>query len=152
MLILIANVPHFHFSISLQMKTKTIRQTVTFPASSKTIYDLLFDSRKLTKLHGGKTSMTRRPKGKFTVFEGYCHGHNIELKENKSIEQAWYFQEEGWPDDHFSTCLFVLEKSPKGSKLTFTQKGVPESTYESLKEGWHQYYWQPIKEYLELKS
>jgi activator of HSP90 ATPase len=105
----------------------------------------------MSKLHGTKTSMTRRPKGKFTVFGEYCHGYNIELKENKSIEQAWHFQEAGWPDDYFSTCLFVLEKSPKGTKLTFTQKGVPEQAYQGLKEGWYTYYWEPMQAYLKPK-
>jgi len=130
------------------MKTKTIRQTITFPAPPGTIYDLLLDSRKMSKLHGTKTSMTRRPNGKFTVFGGYCHGYNIELKENKSIEQAWHFKEDGWPDDHYSICSFVLEKAPKGTKLTFIQKDVPEANYQSLKEGWYQYYWDPMKAYL----
>jgi len=92
--------------------------------------------------------MNRRPNGKFTVFDGYCHGYNIELKENKSIEQGWHFNEEGWPDNHFSICLFFLEKSPAGTKLTFTQKGVPESVSQSLKEGWYTYYWNPVRQYL----
>ncbi len=131
------------------MKTKTLRQTITFAAPPATIYNLLLDSRILTKLHNGKTSMTRKPKGKFTVFGGYCHGYNLELKENKSIEQAWHFNEEGWPAEHFSTCLFGLEKAGKGTRLSFVQKGIPEPAYPGLKDGWHQYYWDPIKNYLE---
>jgi activator of HSP90 ATPase len=66
----------------------------------------------------------------------------------KKIEQAWHFSEEGWPDDHFSTCLFALEATPKGTKLSFTQKEVPEVQFEALKEGWYTYYWNPILEFL----
>lgn len=131
------------------MKTKSIRQTVTFPTTPEKLYALLFDSRKLTKLHGSKTSMTKRPKGKFTVFGGYCHGYNIELVENNKIEQGWVFKEDGWPEDHYSVCTFLLEPSAKGVKMTFTQKGVPEHKAEALKEGWYDYYWNPILQYLQ---
>ncbi len=130
------------------MKTKTIKQTVAFPTTPEKLYSLFFDSKKLTEMHGAKTSMTRRAKGKFTAFGGYCHGYNISLVENKKIEQAWLFKEEGWPEDHYSICTFVFKPSPKGTKLTFTQKGVPESKYESIATGWKTYYWYPILQYL----
>ena len=131
------------------MKTKTIKQTVTLPLAPVELYNLLFDSKKLTKMHGSTTAMTRRAKGKFSVFGGYCHGHNISLVENQRIEQAWHFNEDGWPEDYFSTCTFFLEPVQKGTKLTFIQKGVPEGSYKSIKEGWKTYYWTPIMEYLE---
>lgn len=130
------------------MKTKTIRQTITLPASPTEVYGLLFDSKVLSRLHHGKTTMNKKPNGKFTVFNGYCHGYNITLLENKSIEQAWNFAEDGWPADHFSICRFGLKKDGKKTRLTFTQTGVPEANYESLRQGWHDYYWKPMKEYL----
>ena len=131
------------------MKTKTIKQTVTFPVAPVELYNLLFDSKKLTKMHGRITSMTRRAKGKFSVFGGYCSGQNITLIENRKIEQAWHFNEEGWPEDYFSTCTFSLDSSPKGTKLTFIQTGVPETSYKGIKDGWKTYYWTPILQYLE---
>ena len=131
------------------MKTKTIRQTVTFPVPPVELYNLLFDSKKLTRMHGNFTSMTRRAKGKFSAFGGYCHGHNITLIENRKIEQAWHFSEEGWPDDYFSICKFKLDQVPEGTKLTFIQSGVPEESYKAIRQGWKLYYWTPILEYLE---
>jgi activator of HSP90 ATPase len=131
------------------MKTKTIRQTVNFAISPEKLYSLLFDNKVLTKLHGGKTAMTRRPKGKFSVFGGYCHGYNLRLEENKLIEQAWHFQEDGWPDDHYSICTFLLEPSARGTRLIFTHKGVPEHKVQDLKEGWYTYYWRPLLGYIQ---
>ncbi len=130
------------------MKTKTIRQSVTFKTSPDKLYALLFDSKKLTQMHGTPTQMTRRAGGKFTVFGGYCHGYNVELIENTCIKQAWHFQEEGWPEDYFSTCRFVLGPVANGTKLVFTHKGVPEHTYEAIKAGWLTFYWDPIHAYL----
>jgi len=130
------------------MKTKIIKQTVTFPASPDTIYALLLDAKKLTKIHGAKASVSKRPGGKFSIFDGYCHGYHIELVENQKIEQAWFFQEDGWSEDHYSICTFALAPSAKGTRLTFTQKGVPEHKYEDIKAGWKTYYWDPLLNYL----
>ncbi len=58
--------------------------------------------------------------------------------------------EDGWPNDHYSICTFVFEKVPKGTKLKFTQTGIPEHKAESLKEGWKEFYWNRIKEFLSV--
>lgn len=130
------------------MKTKTIRQTATFEAPVEQVYDLFMDEKKHSALTGSMVTMSRKPDGKFSVFDGYCHGYNIELVEGRKIVQAWHFAEDGWPDDHFSICNFVLEKDGAKTKLKFLQTNVPEQNVESLKQGWKDFYWDPIKEYL----
>lgn len=131
------------------MKTKTIKQTVTFPTSPEKLYSLLLDSKKMSAIHAGKTKMTKRANGKFTVFDGYCNGYNIELVDGQKITQAWHFAEDGWPDEHFSLCTFLLEPSPYGTKLSFAQSEVPEHKFEALKKGWKTYYWDPIQKFLQ---
>ena len=56
--------------------------------------------------------------------------------------------EEGWPEDHFSICTFHLKPEGHKTQLTFTQHGIPEHKVEELKNGWKQFYWNPMKEYL----
>src|SRR4051812_31506544 len=133
------------------MKTKSIKQTVTFSASPKQVYQLLMDAKKHAAFTGSKVKMSAKEKGKFDVFDGYCHGYNMELKEEKKIVQAWHFAEDGWPDDHFSICTFLFEKSGDKTKLSFTQTDVPEHKAESLKGGWKEFYWEPMKSYLKNK-
>jgi activator of HSP90 ATPase len=130
------------------MKTKTIKETVIFPAPPEKVYELLLNSKELTVMHGAKTTMSKKPNGKFSVFDGYCHGYNIDLVENKKIEQAWHFKEEGWPEEHYSICTFTLRPVAKGTKLVLTQKGVPAHKFESLQAGWKTYYWYPLLQYL----
>jgi activator of HSP90 ATPase len=130
------------------MKTKSIRQTVTFDASPEIVYSLLMDQKKHSTVTGSKVIMSTKVNGKFRVFDGYCHGFNIELIEGKKIVQAWHFAEDGWPDDHFSICTFQLEKAGDKTKLKFLQTFVPEHKVESLKEGWKQFYWDSMKLYL----
>jgi activator of HSP90 ATPase len=129
------------------MKTKWIKQTVNINASPEEVYEMLMDSKKHSSLSGSKVKMSKKADGKFDVFDGYCHGYNIELEEGKKIIQAWHFQEDGWPEDHFSICTFEFEGKAKGTKLTFTQTGVPEHKVEELKDGWKQYYWKPLAEH-----
>lgn len=130
------------------METKNIKQVVTFKASPKEVYELIMDEKKHGKFTGQKAKMSRKVNGKFELMGGYCHGHNIELEEGKMIKQAWHFAEDGWPEDHFSICTFNFAKVPAGTRMTFTQNGVPEQEVESLKDGWKTYYWEPMKNLL----
>lgn len=131
------------------MRTKQIKQTVTFPrALPMEVYNLIMDAKKHRAFSGSKVKMSTKINGTFEIFEGYCTGFNIELKEGKKITQGWYFKEDGWPEDHFSICTFTFEKISGGTKLKFTQTDIPEHKAESLKEGWKLYYWQPMKSYL----
>ena len=127
------------------MKTISIKQTININASPTDVYELLMNAKKHSSLTGSAVKMSKKVNGKFEVFDGYCHGYNIELDEGKKIIQAWHFQEEGWPDDHFSICTFQLEATVKGTRLSFTQSGVPEHKYEELKDGWKQFYWKPMQ-------
>jgi len=130
------------------MKTKTIKQTVLFGASPKEVYDLIMESKKHKAFTGGVAKMSKKVKGKFETYDGYCYGYNIELKEGKKIVQAWGFKENNWPEKYFSNVTFVFDKAKNGTKLSFTHSGVPAENYKSLKTGWQDYYWAPMKNYL----
>jgi hypothetical protein len=36
-----------------------------------------------------------------------------------------------------------------GTRLTFTQSGVPEQYYKDINQGWRDYYWKKMKAMLE---
>ncbi len=130
------------------MRTKSIKQTATFNASPEKIYDLIMDEKKHSQFTGSEAIISTKVDGKFTVWDGYVHGHNIELERGKKIVQAWHFAEDGWPDDHLSICTFELEPAGNKTKLRFLQTNVPEQTVASISGGWKQYYWNAIKAYL----
>lgn len=129
------------------MKTGTIKQNLSINAQAQQIYDLLMDADKHAALIGSSVEMSNKVNGKFVVFDGYCHGYNIELIKGKSIKQAWNFAEEGWPEEHFSICFFELEAQGNKTKLKFTQTEVPEHKVQALKQGWKDFYWQPLKKF-----
>ena len=130
------------------MKTKSIQQEILFNSKPEVIYNLFLNQETHSEITGSEVLMDTKINGHFSVFDGYCKGYNIELSVNQKIVQAWNFDEEGWPEDHYSICTFVFEPTTDGTKLTFTQTEIPAHKAEELQRGWTDYYWEPIKEYL----
>ena len=129
------------------METKTIKQSVTIKASPHDVYEALMDSKKHAKFTGGKATISREVGGKFTAFDGYARGTNVELVPDKKIVQSW--RAEDWPKGHYSKAIFTFTKVEGGTKLAFTQTDVPEDQHEPISQGWKEYYWAPMKEMLE---
>lgn len=129
------------------METKTVKQTVTFRASPHDIYEALMDSKKHAQFTGGEAKISRKVGGKFTAFDGYSEGINVELVPDRKILQTWRASD--WPEGHYSQVTFSLKEVESRTRLTFTQTGVPEEHYEDISQGWRDYYWAPMKKMLE---
>jgi len=131
------------------MKTATITQTVSLPASPKVVYTAWMSS----KQHGSWTEteahISTKVGGKFTVFDSWAEGKNVELQAGKRIVQTW--RADDWPEDHFSTITVEFLPAAKGTKLVFHQSDVPASKAKSIAQGWKEYYWLPMKNYFSTK-
>ena len=130
--------------------TKTIKQKVYFKASPNEIYSLLMDSRKHSEFTGSTAKISNKENGKFEAYDGYIEGQNIKLVRGKKIIQKWRGSD--WPEDHYSTAEFSLKRKGEGCELSFVQKNVPDKQYAPIKQGWIDFYWNPIKEYLKSKK
>jgi len=126
------------------MKVKRIRQSVTFRAKPHEIYEMLMDSRKHARFTEAGASISRKVGGKFTAYDGYIRGVNLELAPGKKIVQEWRGRD--WPEGHYSKVTFSLKKVETGTRLTFTQAGVPARFHKNINQGWHDAYWTPMKE------
>jgi activator of HSP90 ATPase len=131
------------------MSTGEINASVFLKASPKEVYQLLMDEKLHSILTDGEVKMSDRPDGRFEIFGGYCHGYNIELVPGQRIVQAWHFDEDQWPRNHYSICTFEFEAQEGGCKMSFHQSDIPEATVEKLKKGWQSYYWEPMQSYFE---
>jgi len=126
------------------MKTKTIRQTVTFQAKPIEVYQMLMDSKKHQSLSGEKARISAKVGGSFTAWGSHISGINLVLKPGEKIVQAW--RATAWWPEYYSIAIFELQKVSKGTKLTFTQIGVPPNRYSGHYRGWIETYWTPMKE------
>ena len=129
------------------MPGKTIRQTVEMAARPEDVYEALMDSRKHSRFTGGKCVISRKVGGKFSVFDGYAEGENLELVKGKKIVQSW--RDTDFPRGRYSKVTFSLTRIRAGTRLTFVQTNVPADRVEDLRAGWTEYYWAPMKEMLE---
>ena len=128
------------------MKTKTFRQKVTFKATSHDVYELLMDSKKHAQFSGGVAKVSRKVGGKFSVYDGYATGKNIELVPDKKIVQSWAGSD--WNKGEVSEVIFEFTPTKTGCTIAFTHKNVPAEHATSIKQGWIDFYWKPMKEML----
>lgn len=126
------------------MNTKTIRQTITFKATPRQVYDMIMDSKKHQSLSGEKANISKKVGGAFTAWGSHIRGINLVLKPGEKIVQAW--RATGWWPDHYSIVIFHIQKAGAGSKLQFTQIGVPSNRRSGHYRGWIETYWTPMKE------
>lgn len=133
-------------NMEVRMKTQTIRQSIKFKASPHEVYEALMDSRKHSRFTGSKASISRQVGGKFSAYDGSLEGESLELVPDARIVQSW--RSSDWPEGHYSRATFSLKETTGGTQLTFTQTGVPEEFYEDIKQGWHDFYWEPMKSML----
>jgi activator of HSP90 ATPase len=126
------------------MHTKTIQQTIHFDSSPREVYALLMDSKKHQSLSGERAKISNKVGGKFSAWGGHITGFNLVLSPGRKIVQAW--RATGWWPEHYSVAIFDIEKTKGGSKLKFTQIGVPPHRYSGHYRGWIEAYWTPMKE------
>ena len=129
------------------MKTKTVRQSVTFNVSPKEVYDALMDSKKHSAFTGAKAVISKKQGGKYYAYDGYHGGVNLELKPGKKIVQSWHAS--NWPEGHFGKASFTLTKTKTGTRLSLVHAGIPDFDYNGINNGWKEYYWKPMKYYFE---
>ena len=129
------------------MKTKDLRQVVIFKASRHDVYEALMNSEKHSEFTDAPAVISQEVGGKISVYDGEIDGENLELVPDVKIVQSWRYGD--WPEGHYSRAVFSLSEAPGGTELTFEQTGIPEDLYEDIRQGWIDYYWEPMKELLE---
>ena len=77
------------------------------------------------------------------MFNGTVRGKFTELVENEKLVKKWRLKH--WPEAHFSIATIKLTQKDNGTKMTLEQTGVPENDIERTKQGWKNFYWNPIK-------
>lgn len=130
-----------------RMVTK-IRQTAYFDAAPHAVFEALLDAKKHTAFTGDTATIDRKVGGTFSVFGGYAMGKNERIEKDKVIAQTWRttdFRE----DEADSIVEFRLAKQGHGTRLLFVQRNVPDRLAKDLRQGWIEFYWTPLKAYLE---
>lgn len=128
----------------MAIKTKDLKQSVLLSATPEDVYAAFMDSKTHSVFTGAKAKIDPVVGGRFSVWDNYAAGETLELAPGKKIVQSWRASD--WPQHHYSTITLLFSKSGKGTKLSFSQKGIPQEFFDDIKQGWVDYYWDPMKE------
>lgn len=133
------------------MKTRTIRQTVTLPASPLRVFKALTDSRQHSAFTGSKAKMPKRAGGRMSAYNGHISGRVLGLWPGMGLLQTWRTPE--WPKGAPDSRLEIrLAPAGKGTRLTMIHSEVPPIRASSITSGWNAYYWTPLRRYLKSRS
>jgi activator of HSP90 ATPase len=122
-----------------------IKQTYKIKAPIAKVWSALVNPKEIAGWGGGPAKMTDKKGAKFSLWGGDIWGKNIEIVPNKKLVQEWYGGQ--WAKPSNLTILLAEKKGVTTVKLT--QKGVPSNEVKDITEGWKEYYFGPMKEYLE---
>lgn len=132
------------------MRIKTIKQSVVFKATPHQVYITLMNSRKHSQFTGSQAVVGKKKGDKFTAYDGYIEGTILDLIPDQKIVQSWRGSD--WPEGHYSEVTFLFKEVGDGALLEFTQTGVPAQFYKDISQGWHDFYWTPMKQLLEKSA
>ena len=129
------------------MKTFSFTQEIIFNATPDQLYDLLMDEKKHAAFTGADAKISNRKGGKFSAYDNYITGKNLELIKGKKIAQEWHASE--MPENYFSliTFEFILQSKNK-TLLKFSHEKIPLGLNADYEKGWIDFYWDPMKKYL----
>jgi activator of HSP90 ATPase len=128
------------------MKVKTIKQEVIVPATPVEVYEAFMDAEKHSAFTGSRATCDPRVGGEFTAWDGYISGKNLELEKGKRIVQEWVTTD--WPKNYPPSRLELNFKAVKeGTEISMIHSEVPAEQADDTKQGWIDFYWEPLKEY-----
>ena len=116
------------------------------PASPERIYKAWLSSKEHSAFSGGKAVVSSKVGGKFTAWDGYISGRNIQLRPGKRIVQSWRTTE--FPNDAPDSRLeIIFIQAKQGTKITLNHTRIPSGQAGEYRQGWKDYYFEPMKQY-----
>ncbi len=124
----------------------SLKMSVLLDELPETIYNAWLSSEKHSEFTGGEAIIDPQVNGKFTAWDGYIEGTTLELQPYSKIVQAWRTTE--FPENSRDSKLELdFELVGTQTKLILIQSEIPEGQAEEYKQGWIDYYFEPMQKY-----
>ena len=129
---------------------RTIKQTVTLPASYEKLFEMYLDPKAHGAFTGSKVKVSSKVGSEFKAFDGAIMGKLLHIVPKRLIVQSW--RASHWKAKDIDSTL-VLTFSPKGKqgRIELVHVNVADHDYEGVNNGWREYYWRPWREYLKKR-
>jgi activator of HSP90 ATPase len=133
------------------MKKESVRVSAIIAAPAKQIYAAWLSSAGHSAMTDSAAKASTRVGGKFTAWDGYIEGRNIELVPHTLIVQAWRTSD--FPNDAPDSRLEVTFADVKGgTRVALKHTDIPAGQGDGYKVGWIDYYLAPMKDYFSKKA
>ena len=126
-----------------KISTKKLVMTVNFMCAAKDLYDALTTSHMISTWSRSSVKDDAQSGQDFSFFSGNVTGTYTQFVKNEKISLRW--RHKSWPAAHHSNVTMTLKNGDEGVDLMLEQRGVPQEKVDSTKQGWHNYYWKPMK-------
>ena len=126
--------------------SKPIHQEILISASPQNVYQALTDAKQFAEFTETAARIDPQSGGSFSCFDGMITGLTVEAIPGERLVQAWRVA--NWQAGVYSIVKFEFEKiNDTETRLIFDHTGFPEEDRQHLEPGWHNKYWQPLKNY-----
>lgn len=124
-----------------------VHQEIDYNSSPEDIYAVLTDPGKFSEMTGGAPAeIDPATGGAFSLFGGMILGVNAECSPGQRLVQAW--RAANWDPGVYSIVRFELTAQNGGTRVVLDHTGYPEDEGEHLDKGWHDNYWDPMRNLL----
>jgi activator of HSP90 ATPase len=117
-----------------------------FPSAPEKLYRSWLSSKEHSAFTGSPAKISSRAGGKFSAWDGYISGANVELVKGKRIVQRWRTTEFEKTDPD-SLVVITFETVKEGTRLTLTHTEIPKGQTSDYLQGWKDFYFTPMKRY-----
>jgi activator of HSP90 ATPase len=123
--------------------------TVKLNCTAKEVFKGWLDNKIHSEFTGGTNAKIEASEGgKFSAYDGYITGTNIEIFPHKKIVQKWRTTEFDTSDAD-STLEILFTQKEDYTLVSLTHTNIPEGQGERYKKGWKDYYFTNMKKYFE---
>ncbi len=126
--------------------TESLTLTAEFNISKQQIYKAWLNSKSHTGFTGSPAVVNARKGGKFTAWDGYISGKNLELHPYDKIVQAWRTSDFRNEDPDSLLEISFVELKGK-TRVILKHTGIPKGQGMAYRQGWLEFYFQPMKDY-----
>ena len=127
------------------MPLDSFEVSAVLPATPESVYEAWLDGAQHAAFTGAAATGEATVGVRFTAWDGYIEGSNVELQPYARIVQRWRTAEfpAGAPD---STLVVVLEMEGTAStRITLRHTDIPAGQGESYRQGWLDHYFEPMR-------
>jgi activator of HSP90 ATPase len=128
----------------------SLELSVNLNVKAEKLYNDWLDSEEHSKFTGSPACVDPLLNGKFTAWEGYIFGENKSLEPFHKIVQIWRTTEFSEKDDD-SILEVTFESAGDKTRLVLKHSNIPEGQGEDYKQGWKEFYFEPMKKYYNRK-